>query len=118
MAEAALFVLVQIPFWVDVDPVDNDADMQMISALSSVTAKGKPPAFSDCWKNTLMASVRVRPFLAYTDSSSCLISGLIRTRNTSVLAAETMFSIKQTPFVPWFSSYPYYTFTAFDCQSM
>ena len=31
MAEAALFVLVQIPFWVDVDPVDNDADMQMIS---------------------------------------------------------------------------------------
>lgn len=30
MAEAALFVLVQIPFWVDVDPVDNDADMQMI----------------------------------------------------------------------------------------
>ena len=29
MAEAALFVLVQIPFWVDVDPVDNDADMQM-----------------------------------------------------------------------------------------
>ena len=31
MAEAALFVLVQIPFWVDVDTVDNDADMQMIS---------------------------------------------------------------------------------------
>lgn len=31
MAEAALFVLVQIPFGVDVDPVDNDADMQMIS---------------------------------------------------------------------------------------
>ena len=31
MAEATLFVLVQIPFWVDVDPVDNDADMQMIS---------------------------------------------------------------------------------------
>lgn len=25
---------------------------------------------------------------------------------------------KKTPFVPWFSSYPYYTFTAFDCQSM
>ena len=31
LAETALFVLVQIPFWVDVDPVDNDADMQMIS---------------------------------------------------------------------------------------
>ena len=31
MAEAAPFVLVQIPFWVDVDTVDNDADMQMIS---------------------------------------------------------------------------------------
>ena len=31
MAEAALFVLVQIPFWVDVDPIDNDTDMQMIS---------------------------------------------------------------------------------------
>ena len=31
LAEAALFVLVQIPFWVDVYPVDNDADMQMIS---------------------------------------------------------------------------------------
>ena len=31
LAETALFVLVQIPFWVDVDTVDNDADMQMIS---------------------------------------------------------------------------------------
>ena len=31
MAEATLFVLVQIPFGVDVDSVDNDADMQMIS---------------------------------------------------------------------------------------
>ena len=31
LAETALFVLVQIPFWVDVDSVDNDADMQMIS---------------------------------------------------------------------------------------
>ena len=31
MAEAALFVLVQIPFWVDVDPVDNNTNMQMIS---------------------------------------------------------------------------------------
>lgn len=30
MAEAALFVLVQIPFWVDVDPVDNNTNMQMI----------------------------------------------------------------------------------------
>ena len=36
MAEAALFVLVQIPFWVDVDPVDNDADMQMISGYIAV----------------------------------------------------------------------------------
>lgn len=40
MAEAALFVLVQIPFWVDVDPVDNDADMQMISGhIAVVTGK-------------------------------------------------------------------------------
>ena len=31
MAEATLFVLVQIPFWVDVDPVDNNTNMQMIS---------------------------------------------------------------------------------------
>ena len=31
MAEAALFVLVQIPFGVDVDPVDNNTNMQMIS---------------------------------------------------------------------------------------
>lgn len=30
MAEAALFVLVQIPFGVDVDPVDNNTNMQMI----------------------------------------------------------------------------------------
>lgn len=30
MAEAALFVLVQIPFWVDVDPVDNDADIKSL----------------------------------------------------------------------------------------
>lgn len=31
MAEAALFVLVQIPFGVDVNPVDNNTNMQMIS---------------------------------------------------------------------------------------
>ena len=31
MAEAALFVLVQIAFGVDVDPVDNNTNMQMIS---------------------------------------------------------------------------------------
>ena len=31
MAEAALFVLVQIPFWVDVDPINNNTNMQMIS---------------------------------------------------------------------------------------
>ena len=37
MAEAALFVLVQIPFWVDVDPVDNDADMQMISGHIAIS---------------------------------------------------------------------------------
>ena len=30
LAEAALFVLVQIPFGVDVDPVDNNTNMQMI----------------------------------------------------------------------------------------
>ena len=30
MAEAALFVLVQIPFGVDIDPVDNNTNMQMI----------------------------------------------------------------------------------------
>ena len=30
MAEAALFVLVQISFWIDVDPVDNNTNMQMI----------------------------------------------------------------------------------------
>ena len=30
MAEAALFVLVQIPFGVDVNPVDNNTNMQMI----------------------------------------------------------------------------------------
>lgn len=30
MAETALFVLVQIPFGVDVDPVDNNTNMQMI----------------------------------------------------------------------------------------
>ena len=63
-------------------------------------------------------SVRVRPFFAYTDSSSCLISGLMRTRNTSVLAAETIFSIKQTPFLPWFSSYLHYPFILSGCQSM
>ena len=31
MAEAALFVLVQIPFGVDVNPVDNNTNMQMNS---------------------------------------------------------------------------------------
>ena len=31
MAEAALFVLVQIPFGVDIYPVDNNTNMQMIS---------------------------------------------------------------------------------------
>ena len=31
MAEAALFVLMQISFWIDVDPVDNNTNMQMIS---------------------------------------------------------------------------------------
>ena len=46
------------------------------------------------------------------------ISGLMRTRNTSVLAAETIFSIKQTPFLPWFSSYLHYTFILSGCQSM
>ena len=30
MAEAALFVLMQISFWIDVDPVDNNTNMQMI----------------------------------------------------------------------------------------
>ena len=32
MAEAALFVLVQIAFGVDVDPVDNNTNVQMISS--------------------------------------------------------------------------------------
>ena len=46
MAEAALFVLVQIPFWVDVDPVDNDADMQMISGhIAGSTAFGNGVVF-------------------------------------------------------------------------
>ena len=31
MAEVALFILMEVPFGVDVDSVDNDADMQMIS---------------------------------------------------------------------------------------
>ena len=31
MAEAVLFVLVQISFWIDVDPIDNNTNMQMIS---------------------------------------------------------------------------------------
>ena len=30
LAAAALFVLVQIPFGVDVDPIDNNTNMQMI----------------------------------------------------------------------------------------
>ena len=31
LAETALFVLMQISFWIDVDPVDNNTNMQMIS---------------------------------------------------------------------------------------
>ena len=31
MAEAVLVVLVEISFWIDVDPVDNNTNMQMIS---------------------------------------------------------------------------------------
>ena len=52
LAETALFVLVQIPFWVDVDPIDNNTNMQMISSHITGSADiGNSVVFVHCIAN-------------------------------------------------------------------
>ena len=57
MAEAALFVLVQIPFGVDVNPVDNNTNMQMISGhIAGCADIGNSVVFVHC-----IANLRQKP---------------------------------------------------------
>ena len=52
MAEAALFVLVEIPFGVDVDPVDNNTNMQVISGhIAGCADLGNGVVFVHCIAN-------------------------------------------------------------------
>ena len=57
MAEAALFVLMQISFWIDVDPVDNNTNMQMISGhIAGCADLGNGVVFVHC-----IANLRQKP---------------------------------------------------------
>ena len=52
MAEAALFVLVQIPFGVDIYPVDNNTNVQMISChIAGCADLGNSVVFVHCIAN-------------------------------------------------------------------
>ena len=84
MAEAALFVLVQIPFGVDVNPVDNNTNMQMISGhIAGCADIGNSVVFVHCIANlrqkpaamgvkgTISAAVVDDQIIAITDMVPC-----------------------------------------------